>query len=378
MMDRKLFPRTSEVAYLDTAAEGLPPYPLCEEAFREYCAAKSQGTPGRRQHFAAEKDALNLAARLLNTDSSNVGFVASASDALALIGTSLNWKSGDHVITTDLDFPSNVLPWLRLKQFGVNVSVVPSSKGSLSWQTVIEHLSRKTRVVALSLVSYKTGAYFPFVAQVATEAHKTGAIVVLDATQALGRCPVDLTGVDYLVSSSFKWLLGPHGLGLVYVSPSFRSRFTPSSIGWYSVEDAFGKNQFDSYSIKPGTGCISVGMPNFPSLYALRNSLQLILDHGVAKIFDELKQPVQQLRRGLSDLQLDLLTPSGPEFTSGIVSFAHPRADEIGAALAKDGVIVWAGDGRVRASIHLYNDLQDVGRYLDVLRAVLKSDFKHS
>jgi len=68
----------------------------------------------------------------------------------------------------------------------------------------------------------------------------------------------------------------------------------------------------------------------------------------------------------------DLLTPADANLSSCIVSFAHPKAQEIGAALEKAGVIVWAGDGRVRASIHLYNDMEDVERYLHVLEALLE------
>jgi cysteine desulfurase / selenocysteine lyase len=370
-MYRTMFRRATEVTYLDTAAEGLP-HPLCEDAFREYYSAKSHGTPGRHQHFAAEKDALELAARLLGTDSENVGFAASASDALALLAASIDWRPGDQVVTTDLEFPSNILPWLRVKQLGVDIRVAPSRRGSLNWELLVERMSPRTRVVALSLVSYKTGAYFPLVKNVAAEAHMRGAIVVLDATQGLGRCPVTVDGVDYLVSSSFKWLLGPHGLGLVYLSPEFRQRFTPASIGWYSVENAFGENRFDSYVLKNGAACIAVGMPNFPSLYAMRHGLRFLLECGVEAIFEELRPPVQRLRCGLVDLQLDLLTPADAELSSGIVSFAHPRAEEIGAALEKAGVIVWAGDGRVRASIHLYNDMEDVERYLHVLEALLE------
>jgi cysteine desulfurase / selenocysteine lyase len=370
-MDRKMFPRTTEVAYLDTAAEGLPPHPACEQAFREYCSAKAKGTPGRTEHFAAERDALELAARLLNTDATNIAFAASASDALALLASSIDWKPGDHIITTDLDFPSNVLPWLRLKSIGVTVTVVASTEGSVDWRSIVEHLSDRTRVVALSLVSYKSGAYFPFVERVAAEAHKRGAIMVVDATQALGRCTVSLAGVDYLVSSSFKWLLGAHGLGLVYICPSFRRHFAPAAIGWYSVEDAFGSNRFESYTLKSGAGCLAMGMPNFASLYVLRYSLRFLLDRGIDSIFRELQQPVRQLRSGLSELQLSLLTPPQSEFASGIVSFSHPRADELGTALAKAGVIVWAGDGRVRASIHVYNDGRDVEQYLHALKIAL-------
>jgi len=370
-MHRRIFERATEVTYLDTAAEGLP-HPLCEQAFREYFMAKSRGTPGRREHFAAEKDAHELAGRLLKTDSANIAFVASASDALALLAASIDWKPGDQVVTTDLEFPSNILPWLRLKQLGVDVTVVPSSKGALDWHRLVEHVSARTRVVALNLVSYKTGAYFPFVQNVAAEAHKQGAIVVLDATQALGRCPVSLDGVDYLVSSSFKWLLGPHGLGLVYLNPEFRQRFTPANVGWHSVDNAFGENRFERYVLKPGAACLAVGMPNFPSLYALRHSLRFLLECGVDNIFQQLIEPVRRLRHGLAELGLDLLTPPDAELASGIVSFTHPKAVEIGAALERSGVIVWSGDGRVRASLHLYNEMEDVERYLQALDAVLK------
>ncbi len=370
-MYRKLFARATEVTYLDTAAEGLP-HPLCEQAFREYYSAKSRGTPGRREHFAAEKDALELAGRLLETDSANVSFVASASDALALLAASIDWQPGDQILTTDLEFPSNILPWLRVKHLGAEVTVIRSSKGSINWELFAEYMSPRTRVVALSLVSYKTGAYLPFVKNIAAEAHQRGAVVVLDATQGLGRCPLSLDGVDYMVSSSFKWLIGPHGLGLVYVSPEFRPRFTPANIGWYSVDDAFGDNRFERYVLKDGAACIAVGMPNFPSLYALRQSLRFLLDCGVDNIFRELREPVQQLRCGLAELQLDLLTPLDAELASGIVSFAHPRAEKIGAALEEAGVIVWAGDGRVRASLHLYNDMGDVERYLHALKSLLK------
>ena len=113
-------------------------------------------------------------------------------------------------------------------------------------------------------------------------------------------------------------------------------------------------------------------MPNSPSLYALRHSLRFLLECGVDNIFQQLIEPVRQLRCGLAELDLDLLTPPDAELASGIVSFAHPKAVEIGVALERAGVIVWAGDGRVRASLHLYNEMEDVERCLRVLDALLK------
>jgi len=370
-MYKDLFPTARQMTYLDTAAEGLP-LPQGEEAFAQYVSAKARGTPGRRELHAVEAETRAWAGRLLGTDGANVAFLGCASDALNLLALSFDWRAGDRAIISDLEFPSNVLPWVRLRATGVEVVVVPGRNGALREEDVLEQITPRTRLVSLSLVSYKTGAYLTCVPQIAARAHAVGAAISVDATQALGRCPVSLEGVDYLMSSSFKWLLGPHGLGIVYIAPEFRKQFKPASVGWYSVKDLFSRNRFTGYELKDGAACLGAGMPNFPSIYVLRRAIEFLLQVGVERIQRELKPVVERLREGLAELGLELLTPSGAGLASGIVAFVHPRAAEIGAQLEQNGVIVWAGDGRVRASVHLYNDMSDVARYLNVLAAMLR------
>jgi cysteine desulfurase/selenocysteine lyase len=369
-MYKNFFPRAQQVTYLDTAAEGLL-LARSEEAFSAYCRTKARGTPGRADLHAAEAETLRLIARLLGTDPANVAFVASATDALNLLALSRDWTPGDQVIISDLEFPSNVFPWLRLRRMGVEVIVVPGRDGTLHEEDVIARMTSHTRMVSLSLVSYKTGAYLPNIGKLTERAHQQKAIVSLDATQALGRCPVSLSGVDYLMSSSFKWLLGSHGLGIIYISPEFRKEFNPASVGWYSVKDLFSPDRFKSYELKDGAACLSGGMPNFPSIYALQQGLEFLLEAGVDRVNQELKPLVAHLRQGLSELRVQLLTPGGDEYASGIVAFEHPKAREIGATLERKGVIVWAGDGRVRASVHVYNDMADIERYLETLKPIL-------
>jgi cysteine desulfurase / selenocysteine lyase len=369
-MYKNLFPQTPSVTYLDTAAEGLP-LPQVGQSFCEYYRDKACGTPGRKQFHAVETEALGLMARLLGTEPGNIAFLASASDALSLLALSIEWKPGDQVIISDLEFPSNVLPWLRLKRMGVEIVVIPNASGAVEGSQIIDHITPKTRVISLSSVSYKTGAYLPGIAEIGVAAKRVGAILCIDATQALGRCPVPLDGVDYLVSSSFKWLLGPHGLGVVYVSPEFQHEFRPAGVGWYSVANLFSSDRFERYELKPGAACLPIGMPNFPSLYAIRPGLELLLKLGVTRIHKELTPLVERLRNDLCELGLDLLTPAGSEFASGIVSFEHSSAEELGAALEREGIVVWAGDGRVRASVHLYNEVSDVDHYIQILKSVL-------
>jgi len=137
------------------------------------------------------------------------------------------------------------------------------------------------------------------------------------------------------------------------------------------VKDLFSPHRFANYDLKDGAACLTAGMPNFPSIYGLRQALEFLLQVGVDRLDQELKPVVERLRQGLCELGVELLTPAGAEFASGIVAFAHPQAKEIGATLEREGVIVWAGDGRVRASVHLYNDMSDVNRYLKALAPIL-------
>ena len=365
-VDRHLFPRAQEVTYLDTAAEGLPPA-TARDAMARYFEAKLMGSPGRPRLYETEHRCLEQAARLLGTEPVNVGFMAHASDGLNLLANSLEWNPGDEVVITDLEFPSNVVAWLRLRERGVEVRVVPSEQGRVDAATIAAAITSRTRVVSVSYVSYKTGARISGLSDLAEAAHRHGAIFCVDATQALGRVPIPLAGVDFLVASSYKWLLGIHGLGLIYIDPAFRERLRLSSVGWYSIDNVFAPDRFERFSFKSGAAAVQTGMPSFAPMFVLSDSLQYLLGIGVDQIHSRLQPLIRQLRSGIETLGFELLTPSGDDVASGIVSFAHADPAAIGAALASEGVVVWAGDGRVRASVHVYNDERDIRRCLDVL-----------
>lgn len=112
-------------------------------------------------------------------------------------------------------------------------------------------------------------------------------------------------------------------------------------------------------------------MPNFPAMFILNQAIRYLIQIGVPSIENSLLPLVRAAYQGLSNLGLRLLTPPSEEFWSGIVSFASDNAEMIGKSLAASGIITWYGDGRVRASIHLYNDMGDIERFLDGLRGVL-------
>lgn len=364
------FPETANAAYLDTAAEGLPPEETAR-AIEEYLCRKAAGSAGRPAIYERKRQTECAVAQLLGTAPENVTLLGSASEGLNLLANSLDWREGDEVVLNDLEFPSNVVAWLRLRRYGVKVRLVSTANGEVRLEDFAARLNSRTRLVSVSAVSYKTGTRIPFLAELAGLAHRHGALFCVDATQALGRVPVPLDGVDFLVSSSYKWLLGTHGLGIAYIAPALRERLVPGGAGWFSLDAIFHESRFETFDWKPGAAGLQSGMPNFPSIFALKAGLDCLLDVGVERIHSVLAPVVAGLRSGLNGLGLQLLTPAGAEFASGIVSFAHGRPEALGEALREKGVVVWAGDGRVRAAIHLYNEEPDVARMLDSLRGLV-------
>ncbi|MCX6619511.1 MAG: aminotransferase class V-fold PLP-dependent enzyme, partial [Acidobacteria bacterium] len=261
------------LTYLDTAAEGLP-FPGCEQAVAAYFRDKAMGTPGRARLHQTEHETRSLAARLLGVEQEDVTMLSSATEGLNLLANSIDWRAGSEVVMTDLEFPSNVLPWLRLRDRGVRVRVIRTHGGVVTLEDFAREITSSTRIVTVSAVSYKSGTRIPFLAELSKLAHAAGAHLCVDATQALGRLPVSVQGVDYLVASSYKWLLAPHGLGVVYLAPALRDALIPGAAGWYSVNEIFTADRFDRFEYKQGAGMLASGMPNFPGLYALGASLR--------------------------------------------------------------------------------------------------------
>ena len=157
----------------------------------------------------------------------------------------------------------------------------------------------------------------------------------MDVTQALGRIPLDLAGADLIVSSTHKWILASHGGGLVGVPTARAAEWTVPAGGWFNLEDAFGPNRFEKAVSKPGAASFTVGMPNYPAVYAIRAGLDYIGRVGVANIDAAARPLVLRCLAELKKLPVELLTPDEPEHVAGILAFRHPKADAIHSATAR-------------------------------------------
>ncbi|MEZ4731452.1 MAG: aminotransferase class V-fold PLP-dependent enzyme [Caldilineaceae bacterium] len=368
---RQSFPQLEEMVYLNTAAEGIPP-PAVGEALTQYFHDHQRGMDGRVAHAAQREALLALTAQLYGLTPDEIGICSCSSEAYNLAALALQLQPGDEVIINDLDFPAGATPWLQPTS-PATVKVWHAREGALRAEDLIPLLTPRTRLVTVSLVSFYNGFMISLPAVVAAVRRHSDALLAVDVTQALGRIPLDLTGVDLIVSSTHKWILGSHGGGLVGV-PAHRSReWTVPAGGWFHLQDAFGADRFERAVSRPGVASFGVGMPNYPAIYAIRAGLQYIQNVGVEAIYAATQPLVHACWEGLRQLPVTLLTPPEPASIAGILAFRHPKFEELQQRLHAQNIHVMAQAGRMRIAIHGYNTMADVETLLRTLTRALNA-----
>lgn len=366
---QRFFPSLQGMTYLNTAAEGIPPLPVAE-ALAQYFRDKQLGMDGRELHFAQWEAAKSLAASFLGLTAAEVGICSCTSEAYNLAALALRLQPGEEVVINDLDFPSGITPWLQ-PTCPATVKVWRARGGGLRVEDLIPLLGPRTRLVTVSLVSFYNGFMVPLPEVVEAVRKHSPALLAVDVTQALGRVPLRLDGVDWVVSSTHKWILSSHGGGLVGVPAARTQEWTVPAGGWFNLQDPFGPDRFERAVSQPGAASFTVGMPNFPAVYALRAALEYLQGVGVEAIDRAARPLVRACLAGLQELPVEVLTPNEEESLAGIVAFRHPAGEQIHAFLRAENIHIMAHAGRLRVSLHGYNTWEDVERFLKHLRTAL-------
>jgi len=366
---RRDFPSLAGMTYLNTAAEGIPPR-CVGDALHDYWEHKLKGMKGRDDHFARLEQCREISARMIQLAPGEVSFCSCSSEACNLLASALQLHPGDEVVVNDLEYPSSVTPWMTASA-RPTVRLWRSRDGAALAEDLIPMLNQRTRLVAVSLVSFYNGyriAWAPVVAAVRERAPQ--AVLSVDVTQALGRCVFACRDADFIFSSTHKWTLGVHGGCIVGIPKRGADRLTARAGGWYNIANAFDPDRFEQAVVKKGAASYSVGMPSFGPIYALNASLRYLESIGIEKIAAHADKLVESLHRGLVELGL---APMAPLSGSGIVAFRHPQSADIHAALEKANIHAMHQVGRIRLSAHGYNTERDVEQFLAVLKKTLKA-----
>ncbi len=357
---RKKFPLLEERTYLATHTLG----PLLREAASDIEAYTQTLYLGRRAlsiWLEQYQEIFPLIETLLNAPSGTVAITASSTAAQAAIAASIqpNTKR-NRIIITDLDFPSGRYLWKAQVQRGFDmIEVKASQEMQIKAADVLAQIDDRVAVVAVSLVSYINSARLD-IKPIIEAAHAVGAIVVLDAYQAVGVIPIDIIslGADVVVGGTNKWLCGGVGLAFAYVEPSLSEQLDPVYPGWLAhVEPTAFAETF-----VPATGArrFQQGTPSIEPIYTSRAGLQFAIDVGVEQIHQRNIELTNYLIDCADRYGIPIHTPRDPQHRGGTICLGVDQAETLVQELADLGIDVDnRSSQRIRVSPHCCNTEAD-------------------
>jgi selenocysteine lyase/cysteine desulfurase len=361
--------------YLNTATEGLP-IRTAGAALQHSLNAKRHGSRGREELYALEATCRDMISSLLGITPSEVALVPDTSTGIDRFVNAFPWRLGDEVLLHDLEFPSNVTPWLEAQhQYGIHVRVLRSEAGVLKPEEVARGVTEKTRVISFSHVSFKSGGRIDLksMSEIACDAQ---AILCVDATQSLGVVPPPFGFWDVLWSSSYKWLLGVHGVAIMAVRKPVLELFKRGTPGWRSISNSFEHDRFSIAHWHSDATRFQAGMPSFASISVLIEAIRALQKISPDDVLEYVLGLGDRMLAGLEVLQIAPLTPDRRDERAGIIAFESPEYSWLEEQLDRCGIDVWARDGRVRFAFHAYNTIEDVDHCLRVLAGALDAKSK--
>lgn len=368
---RALFPITERAVYLNHAAISAPPTVALEAVSAQMADVAQNGSLNYRKWVAVRERARRTAAEMIGARAEQIAFMRNTSDGLSTIANGLKWCEGDNLVTFRREFPSNIYPWLRLREAcGVEVRMCEEREGRIDLDELIGLIDARTRVVAISHVQYGSG-FRADLERLGRAARQHDALLVVDLIQGMGALPIDVEAelVDAGAGACHKWLLTPEGVGLLYLSDRARERVEPTLVGWSSVPEPEDYSNFEqawdrgALAWETGTGATAL-------LHGLDASLRLLMETGVERIAAHLEELTDYLCERLAGRDYEIVSSRRAGEKSQIVCIRHkgeltPMA--LYAQLKRRNVIVAPRGDRLRIAPHFYNTAQDIDALLDAL-----------
>ena len=370
------FPLDRELIYLNHAAVGVWPKRTSDAVKAFADENMRRGATRYPQWMKVERELRTRLKWLVNADSvDDIALLKNTSEGLSLVAYGLDWQPGDNIISTDQEFPSNRIVWESLKSKGVELRLADIS-GDDPEGAMLALVDEHTRLLTVSSIQFGTGLKMDLV-RLGSACRERNIFFCVDAIQSLGALQFDVQTIhaDAVVADAHKWLLGPEGLALFYVSPAWRQRLKLHQYGWHMVERL---GDFDASQWSPATSArrFEAGSPNMLGIHALNATLSLFQEIGMDEIEMALLQRSELLMTTIeNDDQLELITPNLDGRYGGIVTFKYCQLDDAGHAdlyrkLMGSGVICAHRAGGIRFSPHFYSDTSQFDKLWQTVRSI--------
>ncbi|HEX3323148.1 MAG TPA: aminotransferase class V-fold PLP-dependent enzyme [Terriglobales bacterium] len=378
---RHLFDIPDDVAYLNCAYMS-PLMKPAVEAGRAGLERKTRPWQIKAEDFFSEADLLRTSgAKLFGCETQDLAIVPSASYGVATAALNLPVKKGQEILVLAEQFPSNYYPWDRVaREAGAELKFVEWPEDGNWTAAVLRELRDGVAIAALPNVQWTSGGLLDL-AKIGSECRKVGAALALDLTQSLGVYPFDVKTVqpDFAVAATYKWLLGPYSLGLLYVSPKWQGG-KPLEENWIQRSNARDFSSLIVYTDGYDEGARRFDMgerANFALLPAAKRAIEQILEWGVAEISAASGAHNQWLAErarelGFSCLEEPLRAPhylclrAEGRSLSGLVE-----------AFAKVNVFVSVRGSSIRITPHVYNTARDLERLVGVLKGQVQPSLRY-
>ena len=313
--------------------------------------------------------------RLLNAPSTDdIALVKNTSEALSFVAFGLPWQSGDQIVISDEEFPSNRIVWEALAAQGVEV-IQASLKGDDPEGALLAACGPRTRLMSVSAVQFASGLRLDL-QRLGAGCKQQNVLFCIDAIQQLGALPFDVQSYqcDFAMADGHKWLLGPEGLGVFYVRSELREQLKLHEFGWHMLEHMgdYGRTTWEAAKSARRFEC---GSPNMLGAMALEASLSLLEEVGMPTVAALIAERVQWLQDGLGAIAgITLHSPLNPARRGGILSFSIDGIDNqvVHKALTAQQVVCIPRGPGVRFSPHFYTEKRVIDETIAIVSVIAK------
>jgi selenocysteine lyase/cysteine desulfurase len=365
---RHRFPIFEQQVYINSCSQGALSDSV-RAAYEQYLEDwDEKGAPW--EYWVERQEAARAAfAGLVNAAPDEIAVTTSLSAGVSALASGLRFTQRSKVVITDWEFPTIGQIWHAQEARGARVATVRAAEdGTMPYENFERVIDDDTLIVAITHVCYRNGAMID-VPRVVELAHERGALVLLDAFQAIGSLPVDVRdlNVDFLGAGVLKYLLGSAGLGFFYCRQELVERVWPTQTGWFADENIFAMDHTD-YSPAHTAARFQSGTPPVPSIYAGIAGIGLMQEIGIAETREHVQILNANLLDGLDELGATVVTPRRPEQRGALICAKSKDAKALVDVLAGEGIITSERDGNLRISAHCYNTIEDIDTVLASLQ----------
>lgn len=341
---QELFPVLRDCVYLDTGSSGLT-FRAQARAAAQFYEDKAKGYARRDLWLSKGTAVRERIAAWLDVPSAEIEFYSGTTDALNIVAHSIEWRPGDEIVVAADEFASVRLAWQVAERAGATIKQVSVAAEGEREDALIGALSPRTRVLVVSHVHSMTGTRLDL-QRLGQACRRLDCLFVVDGIHALGATPVDLTAVDVYVSGVFKWLLAGFGLAIAIIRERARGQMRPA---------------FRGYLNQPPDNGLQFAHVNYPALYALEASLQLMGETiGWAAVHARTAKLVEWLADEFRAGGVEIAAPEGAR--AGIASIPVPDSEAARRQLAGNHMYAAAKGKYLRVSPFFYNSRSDVER----------------